>query len=99
MGRPIGQWLSNCRRPGALSAERATQFAAIDRDWCPAWPIDWQRHYAGVKALIVDGGAAADEITPGVTVHGADVGRWLVRQRETGPSCPTRSASASPPSG
>ncbi|WP_336324127.1 helicase associated domain-containing protein, partial [Streptomyces lavendofoliae] len=47
------------------------------------WPIDWQRHYAGVRALVVDGGAAVDEITPGVTVHGADVGRWLVRQRET----------------
>ncbi|MEU0670902.1 Helicase associated domain protein [Streptomyces lavendulocolor] len=82
-GRPIGQWLSNCRRPGALSEERAAQLAEIDPDWCPAWPIDWQRHYAGVRALVVDGGAAVDEITPGVTVHGADVGRWLVRQRET----------------
>ncbi|MET9804678.1 Helicase associated domain protein [Streptomyces sp. NPDC006368] len=82
-GRPIGQWLSNCRRPGALSPERAAQLAAIDPDWNPAWPIDWQRHYAGVRALVIDGGAAVDEITPGVTVHGADVGRWLTRQRET----------------
>ncbi|MDI9889385.1 Helicase associated domain protein [Streptomyces sp. HNM0645] len=39
--------------------------------------------YSGVRALVVDGGAAVDEITPGVTVHGADVGRWLARQRET----------------
>ncbi|MCB5181517.1 DEAD/DEAH box helicase [Streptomyces antimicrobicus] len=83
IGRPIGQWLSNCRRPGALSSERAAQLAAIDPDWCPDWPIDWQRHYAGVRALVIDGGAAVDEITPGVTVHGADVGRWLQRQRET----------------
>ncbi|MFJ2203328.1 Helicase associated domain protein [Streptomyces violaceusniger] len=80
-GRPIGQWLSNCRRPGALSPERAAQLAEIDPDWCPSWPVDWQRHFAGVRALVVDGGAAADEITPGVTVHGADVGRWLERQR------------------
>ncbi|MEU2396355.1 helicase associated domain-containing protein, partial [Streptomyces sp. NPDC007369] len=83
IGRPIGQWLSNCRRPGALSPERAAQLAAIDPDWNPDWPIDWQRHYAGVRALVIDGGAAVDEITPGVTVHGADVGRWLERQRET----------------
>ncbi|MFJ2477978.1 Helicase associated domain protein [Streptomyces sp. NPDC087659] len=82
-GRPIGQWLSNCRRPGALTPERAAQLAEIDPDWCPAWPIDWQRHYAAVRALVIDGGAAVDEITPGVTVHGADVGRWLERQRET----------------
>ncbi|MFE3996527.1 Helicase associated domain protein [Streptomyces goshikiensis] len=81
-GRPIGQWLSNCRRPGALTPERAAQLAAIDPDWCPDWPIDWQRHYAGVRALVTRGGAAVDEITPGVTVHGADVGRWLARQRE-----------------
>ncbi|MGC0379785.1 Helicase associated domain protein [Streptomyces sp. SAI-129] len=82
-GRPVGQWLSNCRRPGVLSAERAAQLAEIDPDWCPAWPIDWQRHYAGVRALVVDGGAAVEEITPGVSVHGADVGKWLQRQRET----------------
>lgn len=81
-GRPIGQWLSNCRRPGALTPERAAQLADIDRDWNPEWPIDWQRHYAGVRALVLDGGAAVDEIAPGVTVHGADVGRWLERQRE-----------------
>ncbi|MCB5181869.1 DEAD/DEAH box helicase [Streptomyces antimicrobicus] len=83
VGRPVGQWLSNCRRPGALTPERAAQLAAIDPDWNPDWPIDWQRHYAGVRALVTAGGAAVDEITPGVTVHGADVGRWLQRQRET----------------
>ncbi|MFD7835236.1 helicase associated domain-containing protein [Streptomyces sp. NPDC059761] len=43
--------------------------------------MDWQRHYAGVRALVTAGGAAVDEITPGVTVHGSDVGRWLERQR------------------
>ncbi|WP_267884406.1 hypothetical protein [Streptomyces sp. NRRL F-2747] len=30
---------------------------------------------------MTDGGAAVDEIVPGVTGHGADVGRWLERQR------------------
>ncbi len=81
-GRPVGQWLSNCRRPGALTPERAAELAAIDEDWRPEWSVDWQRHYAWVRALIVDGGAAAEEITPGVTVHGADVGRWLQAQRQ-----------------
>ncbi|WP_051806643.1 helicase associated domain-containing protein [Streptomyces sp. NRRL F-2747] len=72
----------HCRRPGALSDERAAELAAIDPDWCPDWPIDWQRHYAGVRTLVTAGGAAVDEIVPRVTVHGADVGRWLHRQRE-----------------
>ncbi|MGW8558122.1 Helicase associated domain protein [Streptomyces tubercidicus] len=80
-GRPVGQWLSNCRRPGVLSPERAAELAAIDQDWRPEWPVAWQRHYAWVRALIAEGGAAAEEITPGVTVHGADVGRWLAAQR------------------
>ncbi|MEU4850595.1 DEAD/DEAH box helicase, partial [Streptomyces gilvosporeus] len=81
-GRPVGQWLTNCRRPGALSEERAAELAAIDPDWRPDWPVDWQRHYAWVRALITSGGAAAEEITPGVTVHGSDVGRWLEAQRQ-----------------
>ncbi|MFF4291390.1 Helicase associated domain protein [Streptomyces sp. NPDC001633] len=82
-GRPVGQWLSNCRRPGALTPERAAELAAIDEDWRPEWSVDWQRHYAWVRALITEGGAAAGEITPGVTVHGADVGRWLEQQRQS----------------
>nr|WSX25632.1 Helicase associated domain protein [Streptomyces tubercidicus] len=81
-GRPVGRWLSNCRRPGALTPERAAELAAIDEDWRPEWSVDWQRRYAWVRALITEGGAAAEEITPGVTVHGADVGRWLEAQRE-----------------
>lgn len=45
-------------------------------------PIGWQRHHAGVRALVFDRGTAVDEITPGVTVHSADIGGWLHRQRE-----------------
>lgn len=79
-GRPVGQWLTNCRRPGAVTPERAAQLAAIDPDWAPAWPVDWQRHYAAVRGL-VDAGTGVGDIGPGTTVHGADVGRWLNRQR------------------
>ncbi|MFP8945313.1 Helicase associated domain protein [Streptomyces fenghuangensis] len=88
-GRPVGQWLTNCRRPDGLgkdpdrAAERAARLAAIDPDWNPAekgWTVDWQRHYAKVRACL-DGGATLDEIRPGVTVGGEDVGLWLARQR------------------
>ncbi|MGA5552831.1 hypothetical protein [Streptomyces lavendulocolor] len=51
--------------PGALSEDRAAQLAEIDPDWCPAWPIDWQRHYAGMRALVGRRRSpAVDEITP-----------------------------------
>lgn len=83
LDRPVGQWLSNLRRPGALDGhpERAEALAAIDPDWNPAWPIDWQRHYAAVRECLT-GGARVQDLLPGVTVDGADVGRWLARQRE-----------------
>ncbi|GAA2448312.1 DEAD/DEAH box helicase [Streptomyces glaucus] len=85
-GRPVGQWLTNCRRPGGLgknpdrAAERAARLAAIDPDWNPAWPTDWQRHYAKVRVCL-HGGATLDEIRPGVTAGGEDIGLWLARQR------------------
>lgn len=83
LDQPIGQWLSNLRRPGALAGhpERAEALAAIDPDWNPAWPTGWQRHFAAVRRLLADGAAPA-ELLPGVTVHGMDVGTWLARQRE-----------------
>ncbi|MEV0597677.1 Helicase associated domain protein [Streptomyces sp. NPDC050315] len=83
LDKPVGQWLSNLRRPGALDGhpERAEALAAIDPDWNPDWPIDWQRHYAAVRACLT-GGAAVADLLPGVTVDGADIGRWLARQRE-----------------
>ncbi|MFJ3906406.1 Helicase associated domain protein [Streptomyces sp. NPDC090025] len=80
--RPIGQWLSNLRRPGALEnrSDWATALSEIDEDWNPAWPPDWQRHYAALRELIVDEEGRAD-VLPGVTVHGMDIGAWLARQR------------------
>ncbi|POX36382.1 helicase [Streptomyces sp. Ru73] len=83
LDKPVGQWLSNLRRPGALAGhpERAAALAAIDPDWNPAWPIDWQRHYAAVRECLT-GGAAVADLLPGVTVNGNDIGRWLARQRE-----------------
>ncbi|MGP3954126.1 Helicase associated domain protein [Streptomyces sp. 7N604] len=83
LDRPVGQWLSNLRRPGALAGrpERAEALAAIDPDWNPKWPIDWQRHYTYLRELLASG-AELGELLPGVTVHGMDVGRWLERQRQ-----------------
>ncbi|MGD3112485.1 Helicase associated domain protein [Streptomyces sp. YGL11-2] len=83
LDRPIGQWLSNLRRPGALNdhPEWEAALREIDEDWNPAWPADWQRHYAAVHELLRDEEGQAD-VLPGVTVHGMDVGRWLARQRQ-----------------
>ncbi|MGW9030044.1 Helicase associated domain protein [Streptomyces sp. NPDC055722] len=83
LDRPIGQWLSNLRRPGALAEhpEWETALTEIDPDWNPAWPADWQRHYAALRELLRDEGGRGD-VLPGVTVHGMDIGRWLNKQRE-----------------
>ncbi|MFD7596308.1 Helicase associated domain protein [Kitasatospora sp. NPDC059812] len=83
LDKPVGQWLSNQRRPGALTGrpDRQEALAEIDPDWNPAWPLDWQRHYAAV-ADCLDGGAQLGDLLPGVTIHGLDIGRWLERQRQ-----------------
>ncbi|GAB2628314.1 DEAD/DEAH box helicase [Streptomyces capparidis] len=87
LGKQVGVLLSNLRREGGLgkdperAARRAAQLAALDPDWRPAWPIDWQRNYAMLRQCL-DGGATLAEVLPGVTVGGIDVGRWLERQRQ-----------------
>jgi superfamily II DNA or RNA helicase len=87
LDKPVGQWLANCRKDGGLGKDperarrRDEQLAAIDLDWRPAWPVDWQRNYAGVARLLALGAELTD-IVPGVTSFGADVGRWLQRQRQ-----------------
>ncbi|MEU1940525.1 Helicase associated domain protein [Streptomyces coeruleorubidus] len=82
LDRPIGQWLSNLRRPGALDGhpEWKTALEAVDEDWNPEWPAEWQRHYAALRELVADEEGQA-EVLPGVTVHGMDIGKWLARQR------------------
>jgi len=84
LDKPVGQWLSNLRRPGALAnqSEREAALVAIDPDWNPDWPLDWQRHYAGVRECVTELGADLVDLEPGVTIHGHDVGRWLERQRQ-----------------
>ncbi|MEU9979293.1 Helicase associated domain protein [Streptomyces sp. NPDC051014] len=81
--RKVGQWLSNIRRPGALAEHPDWEAALeeIDPDWNPAWPADWQRHYAALRELVRDEEGPV-EVLPGVTVHGMDVGKWLARQQK-----------------
>ncbi|MEU2930601.1 Helicase associated domain protein [Streptomyces sp. NPDC007251] len=43
--------------------------------------MDWHRNYAALARLLALG-TELDEIVPGVTVGGVDVGRWLERQRQ-----------------
>ncbi|MGW2897457.1 helicase associated domain-containing protein [Streptomyces sp. NPDC001212] len=49
--------------------------------WNPAWPADWQRHYAALRELVRDEEGQADIVLPGVTIHGMDIGKWLAKQR------------------
>jgi hypothetical protein len=61
LDRPVGQWLANARKKGVLgkdpkrAREHAELLAAIDPDWRPGWPVDWQRHYAALATLTGDG--------------------------------------------
>ncbi|MFI1735855.1 Helicase associated domain protein [Streptomyces acidicola] len=82
LSRPVGQWLSNLRRPGALDGhpEWETALREVDEDWNPSWPAEWQRHYAALRELVADEEGQA-EVLPGFTVHGMDIGKWLARQR------------------
>jgi hypothetical protein len=93
-GYPIGQFLANCRRPLETRknpgrwAQRWKRLAAIDPDWNPTgrsdaarrWSLDWQRMHAAVR-LHVEAGGHVDELVPGHTIGGEDVGTWLKRQR------------------
>ncbi|MFF0049185.1 hypothetical protein [Streptomyces sp. NPDC005498] len=88
LDKPVGQWLTTIRRPDGLGKDperaqrRAEQLAAIDPDWNPGqlgWTVDWQRHYTGLTALLA-AGPGLEEIVPGVTYRGDDIGRWLTRQ-------------------
>ncbi|KPC59216.1 DEAD/DEAH box helicase [Streptomyces chattanoogensis] len=83
LDKPIGQWLSNLRRPGALAgkAEWEAALKEIDEDWNPSWPAEWQRHYAVVREMLAEETILA-YVEPGVTVHGMDIGKWLARQRK-----------------
>ncbi|MFI6976783.1 helicase associated domain-containing protein [Streptomyces phaeochromogenes] len=83
LDKPVGQWLSNLRRPGALDGhpEWKTALEAVDEDWNPGWPTVWQRHYAAVRELLREE-AGMTELQPGITCHAMDVGQWLARQRQ-----------------
>ncbi|MFF1708394.1 Helicase associated domain protein [Streptomyces sp. NPDC058252] len=86
LGKPLGMWLANLRRPRALEGhpEWKTALEAVDKDWNPDWPAEWQRHYAALRELVADeeGQAGQVEVLPGVTIHGMDIGKWLAKQRK-----------------
>lgn len=85
-GHPVGQDLANLRKPAGLgkkperAAERRARLEAIDADWNPAWPVPWQRRWAKVQ-MCLEGGAALEDLLPGVVVDGDDIGAWLLEQR------------------
>ncbi|MFJ4859114.1 Helicase associated domain protein [Streptomyces sp. NPDC088730] len=83
LDRPVGQWLSNLRRAGALEGhpEWKTALEAVDEDWNPSWRPEWQRHYAVVREMLAEESILA-YVEPGVTVHGMDIGKWLAKQRK-----------------
>ncbi|MCX5207639.1 Helicase associated domain protein [Streptomyces sp. NBC_00237] len=83
LDRPVGQWLSNLRRAGALEGhpEWNNALEALDEHWNPVWPAEWQRHYAALRELLTDEDDQS-EVLPGFTVHGMDIGKWLVKQRQ-----------------
>ncbi|MFF3751396.1 Helicase associated domain protein [Streptomyces sp. NPDC002018] len=83
LDRPVGQWLSNLRRPGALADKPEWEAALkeIDEDWNPSWPAEWQRHFAVVREMLAEETILA-YVEPGVTVHGMDIGKWLAKQRK-----------------
>ncbi|MDX3636979.1 Helicase associated domain protein [Streptomyces europaeiscabiei] len=83
LDRPVGQWLSNLRRAGALDdhPEWKAALEAVDPDWDPDWSAEWQRHYAALHELVADEEGQA-EVLPGFTVHAMDIGKWLARQRK-----------------
>ncbi|MGW1754044.1 helicase associated domain-containing protein [Streptomyces mirabilis] len=82
LDRPIGQWLSNLRRPSTLAEHPEWEQALreVDPDWNPSWPAEWQRHYAALRELLRD--EDETEVLPGFTVHGMDIGKWLAKQQK-----------------
>jgi superfamily II DNA or RNA helicase len=81
LDKSVGMLLANLRRPGVLDKypRRAEALAALDEDWNPPWALDWQRKWAAARQL-VDAGVPLADITPGTTISGEDIGRWLKRQ-------------------
>ncbi len=73
LDKPIGQWLSNLRRPCALAEHPEWEAALkeIGEDWNPSWPADWQRHYAALRELVRDE-EGATEVLPGFTIQPRD---------------------------
>ncbi|MEU3749037.1 MULTISPECIES: hypothetical protein [Streptomyces] len=86
LDRPVGQWLANLRRPGALDGkpEWRAVLREVDEDWNPSWPPEWQRHYAVVREMHAEEAILA-YVEPGVTVHGKDIGKGS--PSSAGPRC------------
>ncbi|MGW2894392.1 NACHT domain-containing protein [Streptomyces sp. NPDC001212] len=72
--------------PGALAEHPEWEAAlkAVDEEWNPSWPAEWQRHFAALRELVrdEDGQAGQVDVLPGVAIHGMDIGKWLAKQRK-----------------
>lgn len=54
-------------RAGRVGLRREV-LEAVDPDWNPLWPIEWQGSYAALRELLVEQGVLA-YVEPGVIVH------------------------------
>ncbi|MFF7251509.1 Helicase associated domain protein [Embleya sp. NPDC008237] len=82
-GVRVGQWLANQRRGGVLDGrpEREAALRELDPWWRPdGWTIAWQRAANEVRLHLARGGSL-EELTPGWTAGGEDIGRWAQRHR------------------
>lgn len=84
LDKPIGQWLSNLRRPGALDRHPEWETAPPGRGR-GLEPRVAGRVAAPLRSAPRAGARDEDgpaEVLPGFTVHGMDIGKWLARQRK-----------------
>ncbi|WP_434599933.1 hypothetical protein [Streptomyces sp. A5-4] len=56
-------------------------------------PVDWQRHYVGLRALLEAGGTL-EELLPGVTWRGDDMDAGRQGNSRTGTGSTTNSSAA-----
>jgi hypothetical protein len=86
---PIGRWLSAQRsaagrtpQDGGLTDSRRKRLEEVDPQWCPPWPVQWQRRYRIAHAHTANGGTLLD-LPSGHLIAGEDIGHWAREQQAT----------------